>query len=179
VTSPRGEPVCIVQAWQYSYMVGSLNVAFDDKGVVTECDGAPILLLGDSFQQPTQAKIEAIIASHPNIDIVKPDPLIAQQLASYTKRVEKRAKKVIGQAADNFLHIRIPGIHPSGVELANGSQIAPLVAEAYLQQLNSRNYGVQLVIQNAGGVRIDVFQGDISIETAYTLLPFTNTIYVL
>jgi len=181
VTSPSGEPVCIVQAWQYSYMVGSLNVAFDDKGVVTECDGAPILLLGNSFQQhePTQTKIEAIIANHPNIDIVKPDPLIAQQLASYTKRVEKRSKKVIGQAADNLLHIRIPGTHPSGVKLANGSQIAPIVAEAYLEQLNSRNYGVQLVIQNAGGVRIDVFQGDITIETAYTLLPFSDTIYVL
>lgn len=194
VTSPRAEPVCIAQAWQYSYMVGSLSVAFDDEGVVTECDGDPILLVGDTFQQrdkmsisknkkavdaETQAKIEAIIASHSNIDIVKPDPLIAQQLATYTKQVEKCSKEVIGQAADNLLHIRIPGIHRSGVELANGSQIAPLVAEAYLEQLNSRNYGAQLVIQNAGGVRIDVFQGDITVKTAYSLLPFSDTIYLL
>ncbi|OQY52161.1 MAG: NAD nucleotidase [Candidatus Parabeggiatoa sp. nov. 2] len=191
VMSPRGEPVCIAQAWQYSYVVGSLSVGFDDKGVVTECDGNPILLVGDTFKQrdangnkklvdaETQAKIEAIIANNPNIDIVKPDQVVAKQLAEYTEPVEKLSKEVIGHAADNLLHIRIPGTHKSGVELPNGSQIAPIVAEGFLQQLNSRNYDADLVIQNAGGVRIDVFKGDITIETAYTLLPFANTLYVL
>lgn len=191
IMSPKSEPVCIAQAWQYSYMVGALSVAFNDKGIVQECNGNPILLLGDTFQQrdsnghkktvdiETQAKIESIIANNPNIDIVKPDTLIMQHLASYTKEVETRSKEVIGQAAENLLHIRIPGTHPSGVELAHGSQIAPLVAQAYLEQLKSRNFGAQLVIQNAGGIRMDVFKGDLTIETAYSLLPFSNTIYVL
>ncbi|HIE00953.1 MAG TPA: NAD nucleotidase [Thiotrichaceae bacterium] len=191
VTSPRGEPVCIAHAWQYSYVVGSLSVAFDDNGLVTECQGNPVLLVGDSFQQwdtngerkpvdaKTQANIEAIIANNPNIDIVKPDPVIAQQLAGYTEQVEELSQTVIGQAAENLLHIRIPGTHESGVELPNGSQIVPVVAEGYLWQLNSRNYDADLIIQNAGGVRIDLAKGDISIETAYTLLPFTNTLYVL
>ncbi|MEK8018689.1 MAG: 5'-nucleotidase, partial [Candidatus Parabeggiatoa sp.] len=127
----------------------------------------------------TQAKIEAIIANNPNIDIVKPDPVIAQQLVAYTEQVEERSQEVIGQAAENLLHIRIPGTHDSGVELPNGSQIVPIIAEGYLLQLNSRNYGVDIVIQNAGGVSIDLSKGDITIETAYTLLPFSNTLYVL
>ena len=191
VTSPSGEPVCIAHAWQYSYVVGSLSVAFNDKGIVTECKGNPVLLVGDSFQQPdangerkpvdakTQAKIEAIIANNPNINIVNPDPVIAKQLAVYTEQVEELSKEVIGQAADNLLHIRVPGTHYSGVELPNGSHIAPVVAESYLLQLNSRNYDADLIIQNAGGVRIDLPKGDITIETAYTLLPFSNTLYVL
>ncbi|EDN65567.1 5'-nucleotidase/2',3'-cyclic phosphodiesterase [Beggiatoa sp. PS] len=45
--------------------------------------------------------------------------------------------------------------------------------------MKSRNYAAQLVIQNAGGVRIDLPKGDITIETAYTLLPFQNTLYLL
>jgi 5'-nucleotidase/UDP-sugar diphosphatase len=191
ITSPNGEPVCIAHAWQYSYLVGSLQVSFDDKGVVTECQGNPILLIGDSFQQrnahgdrepvnvQTQASIEAIIANNPNIEIVKPDPEIMQQLATYTEQVDKLSKEVIGQAAEDLLHIRIPGIHPSGIQLPYGSLIAPLVAEAFLEQLNSRNYGVELVIQNGGGVRIDVLKGAITMEIAYTLLPFSNTLYVL
>jgi len=34
----------------------------------------------------------------------------------------------------------------------------------------------QIAIQNAGGVRIDVPAGDVTIGTAYTLLPFANTL---
>jgi len=191
ITSPRGEPVCIAQAWQYAYLVGSLSVTFDDKGLVTECDGHPILLVGNTFQQydangerkpvdaQTQAKIEAIIANNPQIDRVKPDSEIEKLLATYTKHLEKYSKEVIGQAAEDLLHIRVPGPHSSGVQLPHGSLIAPLVAEAFLEQLQSRNYAAQLVIQNAGGVRTDILKGDITIETAYTLLPFQNTLYLL
>ncbi len=34
-------------------------------------------------------------------------------------------------------------------------------------------------IQNAGGVRIAIEKGDISMGDAYTLLPFANTLYEL
>ena len=190
VTSPRDEPVCIAQAWQYSYAVGALSVAFDDKGVVTECEGNPILLVGDSFQQwnadgnkepvdaDTQAKIEGIIAKNPNIEIVEGDPVVAEQLAKYSVQLEDAQKTVIGQAADDLLHIYAPGTY-EGVTLPDGSQIAPNVADSYLWQLNSRNYDADLVILNAGGVRTAVYKGDITIETAYTVLPFSNTLYVL
>jgi 5'-nucleotidase len=190
LTSPRNEPVCIAQAWQYNYAVGSLSVAFDDKGVVTECEGNPILLVGDSFQQwnadgnrepvnaETQAKIESLIANNPNIEIVERDPVVAEQLAKYTVQLEDAQKTVIGQAADDLLHIYAPGTY-EGVTLPDGSHIAPIVAESYLWQLNSRNYDADIVILNAGGVRIAIYKGDITIETAYTVLPFSNTLYVL
>jgi 5'-nucleotidase / UDP-sugar diphosphatase len=190
VTSPRDEPVCIAQAWQYSYAVGNLSVAFDDKGVVTECQGNPILLVGDTFQQwnaegnrevvaaKTQAKIEALIAKNPNIEIVEPDPIVAEKLSKYTVQLEEAQKTVIGQAADDLLHIYAPGTY-EGVTLLDGSHIAPNVADSYLWQLNSRNYDADLVIVNAGGVRTAVYKGDITIETAYTILPFSNTLYVL
>ncbi|OAD19492.1 protein containing 5'-Nucleotidase [Candidatus Thiomargarita nelsonii] len=155
------------------------------------CSGKPILLVGNTFQQrnaagerelvdaETQANIEAIIVNNPNIDIVADDPIVAAQLAEYTSQLEKFSKEVIGQAAEDLLHIRIPCTQELGVELPNGSHIATLVAEAFFQQLKSRNYNPDLVIQNAGGIRNSIFKGDITIETVYTLLSFTNTIYLL
>lgn len=186
VTSPRGEPVCIAHAWQYSYIVGHLTVNFDEKGVVSECFGQPTLLLGDDFQQQGEAVNEAtktrlldLVAAHPSLAVVTPDSAMATILANYNEQVEQLDQEVIGQSTDDLLHIRIPGTHSSGTELPNGSLIAPLVAKGFFQQLATRNHNPDLVIQNAGGVRTDVPAGPITIQTAYTLLPFGNTIVIL
>ncbi len=41
-----GLPVCLVQAWEYTALVGELRVGFDELGQVTSCAGTPHLLLG-------------------------------------------------------------------------------------------------------------------------------------
>jgi 5'-nucleotidase / UDP-sugar diphosphatase len=186
LSSPRQEPVCIAHAWQYAYVLGHLTVKFDDNGVVTECFGRPTLLLGDQFKQngqlvdqETQTNIEQKIAKMPNLEIITPDAQVSEILANYVQQVDVLSKQEIGEATEDLLHIRIPGRHSSGVELAQGSLIAPLVAKGFFQQLESRQYNPDLVIQNAGGVRIDVLKGAITMQTAYTLLPFGNTIYLL
>ncbi len=191
LTTPRNETVCVVQAWHYAYALGALQVDFDKDGVVTNCFGDATLLLGDTFSQrnaegsnvPVSAEVKATITaqinSNPRLAIVTPDPEIAASLEIYKEQVETRSLEVIGQATEDLLHARIPGTHASGVELANGSYVAPIVSEAFFQMLATNNYKPDLVLQNAGGVRIDIPKGDITIETAYTLLPFANTLYVL
>ncbi|MCV6639318.1 NAD nucleotidase [Candidatus Albibeggiatoa sp. nov. NOAA] len=186
LTTPRNEPVCVVQAWHYSYAVGSLQVDFDENGIVTNCFGDATLLLGDTFQQrnvdgdrvPVSAEVEAAIVaqinSNPRLAIVEPDVQASATLESYQDQVETLSSEVIGQASEDLLHARIPTN-----ELPNGSYIAPVVSEAFFYMLEKNNYQPDLVLQNAGGVRIDVPAGDISIGTAYTLLPFSNTLYVL
>lgn len=190
-TSPRGEPVCIAQAWHYSYILGHLQVDFDSNGVVQACQGQPTLLLDDTFLQKnaagdrlpvdaaTRSTIETFISSQPNLEIVTPDATIAGLLANYTTQVEEMSKETIGQATADLLHMRIPGTHESGVEMPNGSHIAPLVSEAFFHELDTNNYSPDLVIQNAGGVRIDIAQGQMTIGDAYTLLPFSNTLFIL
>ena len=39
-----GKPVCVVQAWEYSQVVGELKLRFDQNGVLTECQGRVDLL---------------------------------------------------------------------------------------------------------------------------------------
>ncbi|HZF81101.1 MAG TPA: metallophosphoesterase, partial [Rubrivivax sp.] len=54
-TDQDGKRVCIVQAWQYSHVVGELRVKFDANGDVTECPGTPHLLIGDSLRRGNAA----------------------------------------------------------------------------------------------------------------------------
>lgn len=170
VLSPRNEPVCIVHAWQYSYVVGKLEVKFNKKGQVDKCQGNPILLVGSNNK---------IIANNPNIEFVKEDPIVAAKLVEYSSKIKNLRQQVIGQAADNLWHIRVPGIHPTGVELPNGSYIAPIVAEAFFQQLEKLGFEPDIAIQNGGGVRTNLLKGNITIDNVYNLLPFNNTLYIL
>ncbi len=170
VLSPRKEPVCIVQAWQYSYVVGKLEVEFNNKGQVEKCQGNPILLVGSKNK---------IIANNPNIEIVKEDPAVAAKLAEYSSKLKNLRQQIIGQAADNLWHIRIPGTHPTGAKLTSGSYIAPIVAEAFFQQLEKVGFEPDIAIQNGGGVRANLLKGNITIDNVYNLLPFNNTLYIL
>ena len=51
VQNPDGELVCVVQAWQYTWVIGALDVDFDTAGRVTACGGRPVLLLGDDLRR--------------------------------------------------------------------------------------------------------------------------------
>ncbi len=188
VNSPSGQPVCIAQAWDYAKMVGSLDASFDENGIVTSCTGRSILLLGDSFRQKdaegqkvqvdpeTRNQIIDIINSMPNVGIVPEDEDALETLSQYQDQVDDLKQQVIGEAREDLNHVRIPGqdyLGNNGADFPLGSEIAPLVAKSFYEQARRAD----CCIQNAGGVRINVPAGDITIETAYTLLPFANTLY--
>lgn len=192
VANPDNENVYIVQAWEWAKVTGVLDVEFDADGQVTSCAGNAVLLVDDNFQQKdvdgnkqdvdeaTHAALLAAIEENPAIEVVAEDEAALAVLAPYQEAVEELDHTVIGQAAADLLHIREPGTHTSGVELPNGSHIAPHVCEAMVWKANTTgDLGVDMAIQNAGGVRIDVPAGDITVGTAYTLLPFGNTLVVL
>ncbi len=187
-TDQDGHPVCIAQAWAHSLVLGELNVEFDDKGVVTKCDGTPHLMLGKNMRKKNKegkkvdinasvrAAIEKIVNAHDNLSFVTKDAQMSKLLDHYKQLVDKKKNDPIGTAAEDLRHIRIPG-HDyggvSGAKLPLGSEIAPVVAKAFY--LASRR--ADLCIQNAGGVRVTIKSGDVSYGDAYTLLPFSNTLY--
>jgi 5'-nucleotidase len=59
--------------------------------------------------------------------------------------------------------------------IARGGNIQQLVAQAYLLQGQTFG-GADIALQNAGGVRIDIAAGDISVGKVYELLPFKNVL---
>lgn len=187
-----GELVCVVQAWQYSWVVGQLSVTFQE-GQATGCDGTPHLLLSDTFTRSNapvsadeRAEILAVIDSTPQLSVVTPDPTAAAILQEYTDQVAVLSNIQIGTAAEVLCTRRVPNLPQgsgdcalpnytavSGAQLAvNGGFIQQIVSDAFL----ARSFEADLALQNGGGVRVTQEVGPITIGNVYTILPFNNTL---
>jgi 5'-nucleotidase len=184
VKNKNNKKVCVVQAWQYSNVVGELNVRFDRRGNVISCEGTPHLLVGDTFTRDDvelsgQAldEVRNFISSTDNISIVKNDEKAVEILANYQAEVDVLKNEAIGNVSTNLCVERIPGQGKSSLcdvseTSALGSDISNIVALAFKEQ----SLEADIAIQNAGGVRIDISSGPFSVGDAYTLLPFANTL---
>ncbi len=192
-----GDTVCIGQAWEYSKVLGQMHVKFNDRGAVEACSGQASLVIGDSFKRKdsagTYAAVDAAtqtalvnkLASEARVQVTTPDASAAAILASYTAKVTAEKAKTIGAASEALCLVRVPGestnrsAGTAGCESANtlarGSDAAQVVAEAFLAASKRAHFA----LQNAGGVRIPVPAGTLSMNTAFTLLPFTNVLVEL
>ncbi|WP_296871407.1 5'-nucleotidase C-terminal domain-containing protein [Tibeticola sp.] len=189
-----GERVCIGQAWEYGKVFAHMQVRFDPQGRVRACGGQAELLIDGPFAQQqadgrwqpldeaaTQA-LRARLARQSGVQLQAPDPDAAQVLARFASQVAAHKAERIGTATEALCLVRVPGepsnasAGVSGCEQANqfarGSDVAQAVAEAFLAA--SRRADVAL--QNAGGVRTPIAAGPITMETAFRVLPFANTL---
>lgn len=188
-TSRNNKKICIVQAWQYSNVVGELNISFDKHGNVLSCQGTPHLLVGDSFKRKdaTGSRVELegdarqaiydYIDATANISIVEKDLEAELILSGYQGQVDELKADAIGTVSEDLCLVRLPGESRSAicdlsVTNAHGSDISNIVALAFKEQ----SLEADISIQNAGGVRVDIPAGNISVGDAYTLLPFANTL---
>ena len=60
VTSPAGEPVLVVSAWEWGKYLGRLDVTFNSTGVVQSYLGAPILIDSTIPEDPAIAADVAV-----------------------------------------------------------------------------------------------------------------------
>jgi len=183
-TDKNGNQVCVVQAWQYAWAVGELNVNFTADGRIDNCTGTTHVLLGETFKRngvelkdAARQEVVELIKNTPELSIVQADRN-ANIWVNYAAMFADMLKlNVIGRATENLCLERIPGqgrsqICDVSMTRAHGSDIANIAALAF-KNLSPR---ADISIQNAGGVRVDVPIGDITIATAYTLMPFANTL---
>jgi 5'-nucleotidase/UDP-sugar diphosphatase len=200
VKNKSGEPVCIGQAWEYSKAFGLMHVKFDAQGRVSQCGGQAALVIGDSFRRKDAAGatggwqpmsgadsqiLAAKLARQPAVRVVTPDADAARTLAAFAGQVNTEKARLIGAASEPLCLVRVPGesTNPSaGVAgcaaahtLARGSDVAQVVAEAFLRGSRRADFA----LQNAGGVRVPVPAGTLSMNTAFTVLPFTNVLIEL
>ncbi len=186
VTSKDNKQVCVVQAWEYAHLLGDLDVVFDKAGDVLYCTGQPKILAGDVFKRKNKdgkkvevsedekTKILKILTAASNIDIVEENKAALKIVKEYEDKVNEKKTIVIGSAGEEIGHSRIPGdTYDKRNTLPLGSDIAAIVAKSFydLSKL------ADACIQNAGGVRTPIMKGDISMGDAYSLLPFSNTLF--
>lgn len=187
-----GKNVCIAHSWRHYSAIGELNVDWNALGEVTRCIGTTHLLfdtpteianrqgeLGPLTESQTQFALNNMQLLSPLIPVV-PAANIQSQLTRFEARVDDIHRRVIASVTDNLCLERLPGEGRSQICSAeqtrdHGSQITPIVAKAFLQATRTAD----VAIQNAGGVRTDIAQGDLTIGDAQNLLPFGNVLLEL
>ena len=193
VTGPSGKPVYVVTAWAHTRGIGRLDVTFDRKGNVTICDGYLTIPVGDTFyQRDSEGMYSAVdtdkrerilqeINKSAMVTIVEEHPEILEWIDPWRLGIEDLKGQVIGYNPEEILNVRIPGTRhgASGEILPYGSELAPLIADSMLWKTSQIGLNVDFAIQNAGGVRMGLTAGEITVGMVYELLPFENTIYVL
>lgn len=179
-----GDPVCVVQAWQYAAVVGELRVRLDAKGRVLDCAGQPHVLIGDPGAGRSDAgSIRAALAARPELRVTDESPAALARLEPFRERQREFGLSAIAEVAHDLCLRRVPGPSRARSTLAgcnddphvaaHGGDVQQIVAVALLA--HARRYGGgDLVLINAGGVRIDLPAGPLTVGTAYTLLPFPN-----
>lgn len=194
-----GQSVCVVQAWQYSYIVGDLKVQFDKNGNIESCSGTPHVLIGNNFTRTakdaktvTETEKQTILNQFKTdqvpFTVVEPLQKTLDVLKPYSEQKKKFAQEIVGQATDNLCSRRVPGmqrdVNRSTLgDVCNknthvdqhGGDIQQIIAEAFLQQ-GKTFFGADISFQNGGGVREDVGLGDVTVGKIYNVLPFKNTL---
>ncbi|TWG88873.1 5'-nucleotidase [Cupriavidus gilardii J11] len=198
VADKDGKLVCVVQAWQYSYVVGELRVDFDRSGDVTACQGTPHVLIGDTFKRGTSAVSDADaaairqdIATSGVLRVTAPDTAATATLASYKAEKDALGQKVVASAPVNLCLRRVPGTKRDATRsslgnvcnldpdvIAHGGDVQQLVAQAFLER-GKAFFNADISIQNGGGVRVDLAAGDVTVGNIYSVLPFKNTLVQL
>lgn len=184
-----GNTVCVVQAWEYAKVVGELNVSFDAQGDVESCAGTPHLLVDAPFvvndTELSGTEYDAVVAGLANVANVRvqtEDASAKATLDSFSGQVNVLKQTAIGTSTDLLCSERVPGqgyakLDACAAELTvpHGGDIQMLVAHAFREMALSAD----ISIQNAGGVRMNVPAGELTVSTAYDLLPFANTLVEL
>lgn len=152
------EKTIIVQAYQYSDYLGTLDIEFDKKGVVVGHAGKLIA---------TKDKEEDAEA----VELLKP----------YKEKIEAVNDEEIGVRLDNALlnprtsdEDYIPGTSVRTSETILGNLITDgMLAKA---QGYVKDKKVIMAFQNGGGIRAAIGAGPITVGEVITVLPFGNTL---
>lgn len=186
VTNAAGKTVYIVQAWEYAKGLGRVNLEFDKAGELTNISGALELLVEDEFKvrDDNNAWVVADSTTHQMINdrinrlstirTIENDAEVEALLASYKTQLDAYSEQKIGDISKTMPFTRIPDAFEAG-QTPTGSYAAYIVADAFLKYLPKAD----VAIQNAGGVRGPLNEGEFTVADAYTILPFSNTVVTI
>lgn len=197
-TDKVGKPVCVVQAWEYSQVVGELKVQFDKNGVVTECKGTPHVLIGEQFKiagkdasdMQRTAIVNGVNASG-FLRMTAPSAMAQTVLKPFIEKVASFNVTKVAIAPKELCSRRVPGgegsvdysrssaaCNAEGSVSVRGGDIQQLVAQAYLEVANLHYGGADISLQSGGGVRVPLLD-EVTAANAIQVLPFGNMLYRL
>ncbi len=169
-----GKRVCLVQAWEYSQVVGELKVNFDANGDVTACAGTPHVLMdgplkvaGVAPSAADEAAIQADIQASGFLRMQAPDAQATAVLQPFKAKVDQFSRSLVASVPQELCSRRVPGgpgsrdysrssaaCNTLGSVSLRGGDIQQLVAQAYLDVANASYGGADISLQSGGGVRV-------------------------
>ncbi|MEK4699643.1 5'-nucleotidase C-terminal domain-containing protein [Solibacillus sp. FSL R7-0668] len=150
----KKDATLIVQAYQYSDYLGTLNVAFDENGVVVNHKGQ-LIKVGELAEDPEGVKL----------------------LAPYKAKVDATEKAEIGVTLTQELaNPRSSETSPVSVRNSE-TALGNIITDGMLAKAKkSTDKKVVMALQNGGGIRAAINEGPITTGEVITVLPFGNTL---
>lgn len=149
----------IVQANEYGKYLGTLDVTFDEKGIVVKHEGK-LLKIAD------YAADEAATA------MLKP----------YKEKVDAFSKNKIGVTLkEELISPRATEENPHALSVRNSeTALGNIIADGMLVKAqNFTKNTVVMALQNGGGIRAAIPAGEITVGQVITVLPFGNTLALM
>ena len=152
VYSGHSEPVLLVQAEQYNNFLGQLDVTFNEAGAIIDYAG----------QLHTVADAEA-------------DAEAAELLAPYAAEIEELKNTSTGAVAEAFLN----GTRGEGGVRASETNLGNLITDGMLATAKTIDPETVIAVQNGGGIRSSIDEGDITYGEVLTVMPFGNALAIM
>lgn len=148
-----GDPTIIVQANEYSKFLGELNVTFDENGVILGYDG----------QLHDVAAVE------------EEDAGAAEILAKYKAEIDE----LKNQSIDVEAEVALDGSRGLWGVRAGETNLGNLMTDGMLATAKSIDPNVSIALQNGGGIRAGIDEGDITVGEVLTVMPFGNALAIM
>lgn len=147
----------IVQANEYVKFLGTLDVTFDGKGVVTEYGGELI-----------------------DLGKVAEDKALVKLLAPYKAKIDEVNNKEIGvKISEELANPRATETNLESVR-SNETALGNIITDGMLAKAQKyTDKTVVMALQNGGGIRAAIPAGNITVGQVITVLPFGNTLALM
>ena len=131
-----------------------------------------ICLLGCKNSQPTLTQIEG--DQLPITDSIQPNQEVLDYVAPYRKRIDEEMGAVLAYAPQS--HSKKDGPYNTAI----GNMMADAVFQLSNPVFNKRTgNNIDAVLLNHGGIRSTLNAGDVTMRTAFDLMPFENSVVVV
>ena len=149
-------PTIIVQAYQHNDFLGTLDVTFDEKGVITKHNGQLIDIAtkaedpkAAALLKPYKDAVATLGATETGVTLAQALPNPRTSDAGNTAGISVRSHETI---------------------------LGNLITEGMLEKAKTFNANTLLAMQNGGGIRTSIDAGPVTVGEVINVLPFSNTL---
>ncbi|UGB30495.1 5'-nucleotidase C-terminal domain-containing protein [Metabacillus sp. B2-18] len=149
------DPTLIVQASQYGEYLGTVDVEFNNEGIITN-EAAQLIKVADKVENAEAAEL----------------------LKKYSDQIATiRDTSTGATAAKELANPRTTAEDPTAPSVRNSeTELGNLITDGMLAKAKQFKPNTVIAMQNSGGIRASIDAGEITLGDVLTVLPFGNTL---